>query len=88
MVDALDLLQCPTCGTWYKPKIAPTGRTVPHCLKPYAPEEHKELTRVEWLDGEVVIDWAATERRVLAMYGLTEDVVDPPLTGSILDIEV
>lgn len=69
MVDALDLLQCPICGTFYKPEDAPT-------------------TTVKWLEGAVYMDWDASYARTLERMGLTEDVVDPPLTGSILDIEV
>ncbi len=81
MADAIDLLQCPVCGTFYEPETTPTGRVMPHCVLP-------ETTTVQWLDGEVHVDFEGLYRRMLARYGLTEDVVDPPLTGSILDIEV
>lgn len=91
VVDALDLLQCPVCATFYVPKTTPTGRTVPHCALPVEHRlslvERGATTTVTWLDGEVYLDWSAIERRVLERYGLT-DVVGPPLTGLFLDIEV
>lgn len=92
MVDVIALLQCPVCGTFYKPEITATGRPVPHCALPdHAP--HLNLSIVQfteywWLDGEVYVDFEAIERQMLERYGLTKDVVDPPLTGSLLDIEV
>ena len=84
MVDALDLLQCPVCGTFYVPKTMPTGRLISHCR---LPAEQVVMT-VQWYDGEVEIDFGAIERRTLERYGLTGGVVDSPLTGSLLDIEV
>lgn len=95
MVDALDMLQCPICDTWYKPRITSTGRTVPHCLKLYAPHINighgqiveREAGGVKWLDGEVWVDWTALERQMIESYRLTA-VVDPLLTGMILDKEV
>jgi len=78
MVDALDLLRCPVCGAFYKPVTTETGRLIPHCqLEPDF--SRGQLAKYEWLHGEVEIDWAAAEARLLADMGLT-DVVDPPLT--------
>lgn len=91
MVDALDMLQCPVCATFYAPETISTGRLIPHCVLPaYAPHENLslgQLTEYRWLDGMTYVDFEAIERRVLAGYGLT-DVVGPPLTGQLLDIEV
>jgi hypothetical protein len=88
MADALDLLQCPVCGTFYVPETTPTGRTWPHCTPPVERGFYDGHRVVKWLDGAVYVDFEAIERRVLERYGLTEDVVDPPLTGLFLDIEV
>jgi hypothetical protein len=84
MVDAIDLLQCPICGTFYKPEITPTGRTLSHCRLP----ADQVVMTVQWYDGEVEIDFSAIEARIIERYRLTEGVVGPPLTGSLLDIEV
>lgn len=47
MVDALDFLQCPVCGTFYKPEITATGRTISHCvLPPYAPHFNAVTARM------------------------------------------
>ncbi len=97
MVDALDLLQCPICGTFYVPEVTVTGRTRPHCWTGvttgrWSGRAVKELSKGEivelrWMEGEAYIDWEAAERRVLERYGLT-DVVEPPLTGKLLDVKV
>ncbi len=92
MVDALNSLQCPACDTFYVPETTPTGRLIPHCVLPvHAPRERisrGQLVEYRWLDGMAYVDFEAIERRVLERYGLTGAVVDPPLTGSILDVEV
>jgi len=75
MVDSADLLHCPSCGTFYKPRKTETGRYIPHCLTTIKPERGELM----WMDGEVHVDFAALEARALARMGLT-DVVDPPLT--------
>ena len=89
MVDALDLLQCPVCGTFYKPEVTATGQAVPHCALPV---KHRlslvQGVEYRWLDGAVHVDFEAVKRKVLERYGLTGDVVDPPLTGSLLDMKV
>ena len=92
MPDVLDLLQCPACGTFYKPKTTATGRTVLHCVLAVKPSTAPVRmmdgeVHLEWLRGEVRVDWDAIERRVVRSL-LTGGVVDPPLTGSTLDIEV
>ncbi len=75
MVDAFDLLLCPVCRTFYEPEVTPTGRTVPHCaLPPYAPHLNLSL-------GQIVEYGAVVGSRLT-------DVVDPPLTGSLLDVKV
>jgi hypothetical protein len=79
MVDALGMLQCPVCSAFYKPETTATGRVIPHCVPP--------ITRVQWIDGEVYVDWDTIEARVVGSL-LTDDVVDLPLTGAIVDIEV
>lgn len=84
MVNMIDMLQCPICGTFYTPEATVTGRLLPHCRRP---TEH-QLTEYRWLDGEAYVDFAAIERRMLTRYGLTGAVEGPPLTGSLLDIEV
>ena len=84
MADVLDLLWCPVCETYYVPRITPTGRLISHCR---LPAEQVVMT-VQWYDGEVEIDFGAIERRTFERYGLTGGVVDSPLTGSLLDIEV
>ena len=84
MVDALDLLQCPLCATFYVPETTPTGRLISHCR---LPADQVAMT-VQWYDGEVYVDFEAIERRVLERYRLTGDVVDPPLTGLFLDVKV
>ncbi len=84
VVDALDLLQCPICGTFYVPETTITGRLISHCR---LPADQVAMT-VQWYDGEVYVDWEAAERRVVERYRLTEGVEGPPLTGSLLDIEV
>lgn len=55
MTDMLDLLQCPVCGTFYKPETTAEGRTIPHC--------------------------GVVDPR------LTEGVVRPLLTSTLLDME-
>lgn len=87
MGDALDLLQCPVCETFYVPKTTPTGRLIPHCRLPRLKVSVIQGVEYRWLDGEVHVDWAAIEARVVGSL-LTGGVVDPPLTGSLLDIEV
>ncbi len=75
MVDALDLLQCPVCGTFYKPEVTLSGRTVPHCaMPPYAPYLN--------LSPGQLVEYGAVAKPLLT------DVVDPQLTGSLLDMEV
>ena len=32
MVEAVDFLRCPVCGTYYEPEFTVTGRLVPHCI--------------------------------------------------------
>jgi len=83
MVDSFDMLQCPVCKTYYVPKTTVTGRLISHCVTPL----EEGMKRVWWLDGEVEWDYSAMEARVVK-HLLTEDVVDPPLTGSLLDIKV
>ncbi len=79
MVDALDLLQCPTCGTWYKPEDSPTTT-----VKWLTGEVH-----VDW-DAALSVEGARLTGDVVdpPLTGPFLDVVDPPLTGSLLDIEV
>lgn len=100
MIDALDLLQCPVCGTFYVPQTTPTGQVSPHCVVPsYPPTPSRpplSLSVVTWLTGEVHVDWSAIEARVVegllteGIVGsrLTEGVVGPSLTGQFLDMEV
>jgi hypothetical protein len=85
VVEALDMLQCPACSTWYRPETTPTGRSIPHCIPmvQHVLEPVKGTYRVG-LQG--YSDYNAIEARVVR-YRLT-DVVGPPLTGSLLDIEV
>lgn len=85
MVKVIDLLQCPACGTFYKPKTTATGRMIPHCQMPDRSHRISLGQRVEAVVIEM--DLSAIEARVVS-HLLTEDVVDPPLTGSILDIKV
>ncbi len=75
MTDFHDLIQCLVCGTFYAPEFTPTGQMVPHCIRPVA------LSR-----GQLV-EAGAIEGRIVS-YMLTEGVVGPPLTGSLLNIEV
>ena len=86
MGNVLDLLQCPICGTFYKPETTTTGRTVPHCALPV---EHG-LSRGQLVEWTAIIEMnlSAFEARIVERYRLTEGVVGRPLTGSILDVEV
>lgn len=86
MVDALDLIQCPTCGTFYKPGTTATGRTIPHCI-PIVQHDLEPVKGVYQAGRQGYSDYNAIEARIVG-HTLTEDVVGPPLTGSILDIEV
>jgi len=86
VVDVLDMLQCPDCGTFYKPETTPTGRTIPHCQMPDRSHRISLGQRVE--AAVIEVDLSAVEARMVEWLRLTEDVVDPPLTGQLLDIEV
>jgi hypothetical protein len=86
MVDALDLLQCPVCGTFYKPKTTATGRAMPHCI-PMVQHVLEPVKGVYRAGLRGYSDYRAIERRVVGSR-LTEGVVGLPLTGSLLDIEV
>jgi len=82
MVKAIDVTQCPVCGTWYKPEPMPTGQTASHCTLPaYAP--HLNVMSL----GQRV-EAAASERRTVGGYRLTEGVEGPPLTGRFLNLKV
>ena len=95
MVDMIDLLQCPVCGTFYKPEVTATGRTIPHCWPGVTTgrwfgRRVKGLNRhVEALAIQPVeTDFSVIEARVVEGYRLTGGVVDPPLTGLFLDVKV
>ena len=77
MVDALDLLQCPVCGTFYVPPArAPMSEDdLNQCFR-YCPE--CSLSRGQLIEQGYYVVGSR----------LTEDVVDPLLTGSIVDVEV
>ncbi len=82
MVDFIDMLQCPTCGAFYRPGSTATGLMVPHCARP------ADLSRGQLVEAGVIeVDFEAIEDRIVS-YLLTEGVVGPLLTGSLLDIEV
>ncbi len=84
MVDALDLLQCPVCGTYYEPEFTCTGRVMPHCALPV---QHR-LSRGQLVEqGAIEADYSAIEVRVVRSL-LTDRVVGSPLTGILLDMEV
>ena len=57
MSDALDMLWCDKCATYYAPKTTVTGRVVPHCLKGVVGfrffSAPGELTRGSLIDQEV-----------------------------------
>ncbi len=82
MTDFLDLIQCPTCGAFYQPEITPTGQMIPHCAR------QVDTSRGQLVEaGAIEMDLSAIEGRIVS-YLLTEGVVGPPLTGSLLNIEV
>lgn len=88
MADAIDLLQCPACGTFYKPEITATGRLIAHCCQMPAYMPHFNLSLGQRIEAAVIeMHFRAIERRVVRSR-LTDGVVGPPLTGSLLDIEV
>jgi hypothetical protein len=84
VVEALDMLQCPACGTWCSPETTPTGRAIPHCI-PMVQHVLEPVKGVYRVGVQGYTDYSAIERRVVG--SLLTNVVGPPLTGSLLDIE-